>query len=82
MGFNRNGARSFLNIIAKACTLSHMPGWRSGLERILGLEKATLLLGVWDPFCATVDLLIAGDDFFNKKDHTDTDADGEDVEEL
>lgn len=78
MGFTRNGARTFLDIIAKACRLSRIPGFRSGLERILGLEAFTLLIGVWEPFCNTVDILIATDDFFNRKDHhAEDDAGGD-----
>jgi len=78
MGFNRNGARTFLDTVAKACRLSRLPGFRGGLERILGLEAFTLLIAVWEPFCATVDILIATDDFFNRRDHNAEDDAGGD----
>jgi hypothetical protein len=35
---------------------------------------------VWTPFCAFVDTLVEADNWYNKKDHTDDDAGGEDVE--
>jgi len=77
MGFNRNGARLFLDVIAKACKLSRLPGFEGGLRRILGNEQAVTLLGVWAPFCAVVDALIAVDDWYNKKDANDeTDTGG------
>lgn len=78
MGFNRNGARSFLDIIAKACKLSHLPGFWGGVRRILGNENADALQAVWGPFCAVVDVIIAADDWYNRKDHNaEADASGD-----
>jgi len=82
MGITRNGARTYLDVIAKACKLSRLPGFRSGLTTILGTGNAAELFAAWEPFCLIVDGLIAGDDFFNRKDHIDTDSSGEDTEAL
>lgn len=81
MGTIRNGARSFLGVIQKACQLSRLPGFTSGLNTILGPEDASALILVWEPFCAVVDGLIAADNWYNKKDLEDTSpgGDGEDV---
>lgn len=80
MGTTRNGARTFLDTIAKACRLSRLPGFRTGLDRILGTGNAAAIFNVWEPFCLVVDGIIAGDDWFNRKDHIDTDSSGEDTE--
>lgn len=69
MGFNRNGARTFLDVIAKACALSRLPGFSGGVRRILGNTQAEELFAVWEPFCAVVDALIAADNWYNKRDH-------------
>lgn len=76
MGTQRNGARTFLDVVAKACKLSHLPGFRTGVSNILGAESAEGLFVVFDPFCAYVDLLLSADDWFNKRDATLPDADG------
>ena len=68
MGTNRNGARTFLEVIAKACRLSHMPGFRTGVDTILGPDSSTDLIAVWTPLCTLVETLIAGDDYWNKRD--------------
>ena len=68
MGTNRNGARTFLTIIAKCCQLSHMPGFRTGVDRILGEDSSADLIAVWTPLCTLVETLIAGDDYWNKRD--------------
>ena len=80
MGFNRNGARLFLTVVAKACKLSRLAGFEGGLRRILGNEDATRLLAVWAPFCFVVDSLLALDNWYNKRDHVDetTSSDSED----
>lgn len=80
MGITRNGARSFLDLVAKCCQLSRIHGFRTGLDRILGTGNAAALFAAWEPFCAIVDGIIAGDDYFNRKDHVDTDSSGEDTE--
>ncbi len=70
MGTTRNGARTFLTLMQKACHLSHLTGFRSGLARILGADASASFLALWDPVCALVDILIASDDWFNKVDAT------------
>ena len=82
MGITRNGARTYLDVIAKACKLSRLPGFRTGLAHILGTGNANDLFAAWELFCLIVDGLIAGDDYFNRKDHVDTDSSGEDTEAL
>lgn len=81
MGSIRNGARSFLNILHKACQLSHLPGFRSGLTAILGSTDADAIYILWTPLCQVVEGLVAADNFFNQidyqPDHTgDEDLDG------
>lgn len=76
MGIQRNGARTFLTVLAKACKLSHMPGFRAGLTTILGADAAADLYGFWTPLCTFVDSLIALDDWYNKRDATLPDTDG------
>lgn len=78
MGAIRNGARSFLNILAKACKLSHLPGFRPGLSRILGNDNAETLFGLWDPLCTFVEGLIGIDNWFNQIDYLDEVIDSED----
>lgn len=79
MGVTRNGARTFLDVIAKACRLSHLPGFRLGLNQILGVEAANSLFAVWTPLCEAVDVLIAADNWYNKFDRANDDGAGEDV---
>lgn len=79
MGTLRNGARTYLNILAKACKLSHLPGFRTGLEGILGDENATTLFNLWDPLCGFVESLIAADNFFNQIDTEPQGDGGEDI---
>lgn len=82
MGVTRNGARTFLNVVHKACKLSHLAGFRQGISQILGEPTATNLLGLWDPFCAAVEALVGLDNWYNQKDyHVDT-AGNEDVIEV
>lgn len=68
MGVIRNGARTFLNILAKACDLSRMRGFRNGVTEILGNERAVDLFTVWDPLCLVVDSLVQLDNHFNEVD--------------
>lgn len=79
MGALRNGARTFLNVIAKACQLSRIPGFKVGLNKILGTSQADALMAVWEPLCALVDTLIAADNYFNQVDRQDDDGAGEDT---
>jgi len=76
MGVKVNGARTFLEIMAKACRLSHLPGFALGINRILGPDAATDMLAVWGPTCTLVESLIASDDYFNKRDATLPDSSG------
>jgi hypothetical protein len=81
MGRQRNGARSFLDLVAQVCKLSRLPGFQVGLIQILGPTEANAVTSVWEPFCAVVDGLIAGDNWYNKKDLEDTSVGdfGEDI---
>lgn len=79
MGITRNGARTFLNLLKEICKLSHLPGFRIGLNTIMGVETATSLLGLWDPLCVLVDVLVASDNYFNQKDNQNDDGTGEDT---
>lgn len=71
MGAQRNGARLTLELIAKCCKLSRLPGFRGGIAQILGSDVATTFFSFWDPLCLYVDSLIALDNYFNKKDASD-----------
>ena len=75
MGTTRNGARTFLELIAKMCQLSHLPGFRQGLRTILGPEAGDELFGFWNPLCLYVESLLALDDHWNKKDASLPDID-------
>lgn len=80
MGTTRNGARTYLDVIAKACKLSRLPGFRTGLRQILGTTDADALFAVWEPLCLFVDFLLSTDDWYNKRDATLPDnTDGEDA---
>jgi len=79
MGTQRNGARSALNLVAKACKMSRLPGWRVGITSILGADLATDFFAVWDPFCAVVDLAIGADNFYNQLDYQNEPGPGEDL---
>lgn len=72
MGLQRNGARTFLNLLAKCCRLSHLPGFRTAVFEIVG-PGASAFFTLWDPTCAAVETLIASDNWFNQIDyHVDT----------
>lgn len=79
MGNIRNGARTFLNIMSKACKLSHMPGFRPGLQRILGTDNYLSFFALWDPLCTFVDSLVSTDNWFNQIDFVDEAGDSEDL---
>ncbi len=70
MGSIRNGARTYLNLVAKACRLSHLPGFRVGVFNILGTTQASDLFALWDPLCSFVDALVGADNWFNQADTT------------
>lgn len=78
MGNTRNGARSVLNLIAKACKLSRLPGFRSGIDQILGSANSTLFLTAWDALCGVVDVLIGVDNYFNQIDFVEETTGSED----
>jgi hypothetical protein len=75
----RTGARTYLRIIQKACRLSHISGFRTGVSDIIGPTNATALFELWDPFCTFVDILVAGDNWFNQIDARDDASGFEDV---
>jgi hypothetical protein len=79
MGRQRNGARGALNAISKACKLSRLPGWRTGITTILGSDVAPDFFVVWDALCAFVDVLIGTDDFFNQIDFNEETGGSEDI---
>lgn len=79
MGSTRNGARSFLDLMAKACKMSHMPGFVAGMRLILGEENADTLYALWTPVCSFVEVLIASDNWFNKADYVEEEAGTEDI---
>ena len=79
MGASRNGARTLLDLLAKCCKLSRLPGFQIGIGRILGADEAIAFFAVWNPLCAFVDVLLATDDHFNRVDATDpSETGGED----
>jgi len=57
-----------------------MPGFRAGLNKILGAPETSALLALWEPFCAAIDLGIALDNWYNKRDYVNDDAEGEDTD--
>lgn len=79
MGKIRNGSRGALSAIQRACKLSRLPGWRTGITTILGSDVAPDFFAVWDPLCAFVDILIGTDDFFNQIDFNQETGGSEDV---
>ena len=74
MGARRNGARTFLDVLQAACKLSHLPGFRAGLDKILSPTVSAELFGFWEPCCQYIESLIALDDYWNKRDATLPDA--------
>lgn len=76
MGITRNGARTFLFVVQKACRLSHTPGFVNGLRTILGSGDADTLYAAWTPFCVILESLIALDDWFNRRDASLPDPEG------
>ena len=71
MGVKRNGARSFLDLSAKICKLSRMPGFNTGLDNILGSDTAGDLRDAFAIFCTAIDFLVATDNWFNQIDFVD-----------
>ena len=80
MGLYRNGARTFLFLMQKACKLSRLPGFQLGLQSILGPDQAASVLALWEPLCAFIDTLVALDNWYNQKDAAGDTGDGEDYE--
>ena len=79
MGVHRNGARTFLVLMAKACAMSRMPGFQSGLNLILGPGVASDVMSLWTPLCTFIDGLISLDNWFNQRDTANDDGAGEDT---
>ena len=79
MGITRNGARTFLDVMAKACKLSHMPGFVTGLRTILGQEAADNVYALWSPLCSLIEVLIASDNYFNQVDYVEEADESEDI---
>lgn len=69
MGTTRNGARETLNLLAKICKLSRLPGFNAGVISILGTTDGNALLNKIALVCTLVDSLIAGDNFYNQIDY-------------
>lgn len=72
----RNGARTFIWIMVKACRLSHSKGWLLGMREILGVDSANDFYALWTPACAIFESLQSLDDHFNQRDATLPDAEG------
>jgi hypothetical protein len=53
----------------KACRLSHMTGFRTGVSNILGPTNANAVFGFWDPMCVFIESLIALDQWYNRVDY-------------
>lgn len=79
LGTKVNGARTLLDLLAKCCKLSRLPGFSVGITSILGSTNAAAFMAVWEPLCAFVDTLVAADNFFNQKDRQNDDGAGEDT---
>jgi len=72
----RTGARSFNDIIRKACRLSHIPGWAGGMEEILGEVGFADIAPLWYAFCAAFETLMSLDDHFNREDRSEPNPTG------
>lgn len=79
MGTLRNGARTFLNLIAKACKMSRLPGFNGALSDILGPANKAALDEVWVPLCTFVEGLISFDNWFNQIDYSQETEGSEDI---
>lgn len=79
MGTLRNGARTALNLLHKVCKLSHLPGFRSGLNSILGVDDTDSFYIAWTPLCNFIELLVANDNFYNQIDYVEEEAGSEDI---
>jgi len=83
MAKQRTGAREWSNLILKACKLSHNAGFKPALESILGELGVDDIWTLWLAFCGAFEVLVAADDFFNRKDATSPSASGgEDTEDV
>ena len=79
MGTSRNGARTFLTILHKACKLSHTAGFVTGLRTILGVSDANTLYALWTPLCSFVEALVGVDHYFNQIDFVEETSGSEDI---
>jgi hypothetical protein len=78
MGVIRNGARSYLNLAKKICTLSRLPGFSAGMVAIVGVDDAQAIAVAFEPWCAVIDILISADNYYNQIDTVNDDGGGED----
>lgn len=81
MGQERNGSRTFLNLLRDACKMSHLPGFRAGLTKILGPDDAATVYALWTPLCGAVEAIISLDDHFNQIDYRAEQEGDEDLTE-
>lgn len=79
MGEFRNGARTALNLMAKLCQMSRLPGFRTGMSNILGASVWAEFAVPFDALCAAVDALIAADNWFNQVDYQRETSGSEDI---
>lgn len=69
MGTTRNGARSALNLLAKACKLSRLPGFAVGVDGILGPVEGPEFRAAWSTMCVIIDAAVAADNYYNQIDY-------------
>jgi hypothetical protein len=79
MGSIRNGARTALNLMAKVCQLSRLPGFRSGMSSILGPSEWASFQVPFDALCTAVDALLAADNYYNQIDYVREVSGSEDI---
>lgn len=68
MGLKRNGAATWVKYIQLACKLSHLPGFKGGLDRMIGVTNSDNFYSLWTPLCEAIELYTATDDWPFKKD--------------
>jgi hypothetical protein len=68
-----------LNLMAKACKMSRLPGFNAGLTQILGEANSNAFLELWTPLCEYVDALISFDNWFNQIDYDQETEGSEDI---
>ena len=68
MGQKRNGSSSWVKLILIACRMSHMPGFKAGLNQMVGVTAADNFYSLWTPLCEAIEVYQATDDWAFKKD--------------